>query len=636
MKGIDGCSIQEEDAHKECNNMQHGGYDDSYSKHEWDDLVKLKFGFGGDSTVSVVSESVDISSGEKWEKCGKVIGGSKRLKELQFSGISDEVMSGDFQDVFIEVPSNRSICTLDFERCNLVNGEIFGMLRPFFKNNYNFESLKLNRCDLGHNGHRFLMIALSEFASLREFELSRCGTDHYGFCFQPLTNHSGLVKLSLRENRIDKNGCDALATLLQDPESELAELSLIDSELDDEKAVILASGLTKNSSLKKLALNKNPFISEIGWKAIFATLESSACVLENLFIQDNWVNDTAQRSLAASLVKNSSLKVLQSNCFYGNIITGSREIFEFLRSHTCELEELYLLDSGFNEYLAICLAKSLADNRSLKCLDLSGTYGITKAGWRALSSVLLSPHSELEILCLSSCGMDNEAVAPIQNALVKNCRLRELSLQNNSGITPKGWEAFSTVLRNPNSALEKLDIRNNSINNYAMISLANSLTENDKLRVLLMGTCGDFSVNAIGWATFSRVLCDLSSVSATYSSNHILEQLCADRFSVMLPEDISFALSANRECSKHQSARQKIIKAHFSGTDVNILPFVEMGLKVMPFVLSWMANDCAIDGINSDELALLFQFVQSVVPCFLPGGQAKTFFRSKAKRRRCK
>jgi hypothetical protein len=64
-------------------------------------------------------------------------------------------------------------------------------------------------------------------------------------------------------------------------------------------------------------------------------------------------------------------------------------------------------------------------------------------------------------------------------------------------------------------------------------------------------------------AAFSRMLCNTSSISSTYNSNHTLEKLCREDFNSALPANIMSLLRINRESSKIQAARIKIINTHF-------------------------------------------------------------------------
>ena len=242
-------------------------------------------------------------------------------------------------------------------------------------------------------------------------------------------------------------------------------------------------------------------------------------------------------------------------------------------------------------------------NAHIKRLDLSYCRGITTAGWRALFELLQSPNCALEELSLYDNRFNAETVSFLANALVNNNRLRELDLRLNLNVSSNGWEALSVVLQSPNSALEKLNLRRNTINDDTVISLANSLANNNTLKELLFTFNEEHSdddsddlvsyiTDASGWTAFSRILCNTSSIMDTYRSNHTLQRLTDDDDEVRLPEDLNSMLHLNREKGKRQAARLKIIRTHFPGGFV-VEPFVGMDLNVLPHAIAWMGRDGA-------------------------------------------
>jgi hypothetical protein len=96
---------------------------------------------------------------------------------------------------------------------------------------------------------------------------------------------------------------------------------------------------------------------------------------------------------------------------------------------------------------------------------------------------------------------------------------------------------------------------------------------------------------------------------STYNSNHILSKLSQEGYPISpLPIDLASSLQINRENSVSQAARLKIIKTHFSGSNINTAPFTVMESKVLPTAISWMGRDCGISEISD----LLFVFVRSM------------------------
>ena len=101
-------------------------------------------------------------------------------------------------------------------------------------------------------------------------------------------------------------------------------------------------------------------------------------------------------------------------------------------------------------------------------------------GGTTMFRFLQSPYSPLEFLDLG-------------DILSRNRKLKELNLADTiHGICATSLETFSvSVLRNPNSALEILNLRGDTgINDDLATTFVNNLTNNGKLRKLFLGDRG--------------------------------------------------------------------------------------------------------------------------------------------------
>ena len=209
----------------------------------------------------------------------------------------------------------------------------------------------------------------------------------------------------------------------------------------------------------------------------------------------------------------------------------------------------------------------------------------------------------LENLDLSTNYFTDENIAALANALVNNRSLREINLSLINGESEAGWSAFSPVLRNPESALEIIDLSKNSINDELVYSFSNALASNTKLKEF--NVRGTFSITSNGFAAFTHLLCNSSSILTTYQSNHTLEELWKknddldyddddgedNQLKITLPEDLINLLQLNKENSPNEAARFKIINSHFSGHEINMQPFMDMTLSVRPYAIAWMGRD---------------------------------------------
>ena len=131
-----------------------------------------------------------------------------------------------------------------------------------------------------------------------------------------------------------------------------------------------------------------------------------------------------------------------------------------------------------------------------------------------------------------------------------------------------------------------------SLPNQAIISHADALASNSSLKELELDLCNYSSgVTSEGYAALTRMLCNSSSIVSTYHSNHTTEKLCSLSDECKLPEEVKTFLRLNKENSKSQAARIKIIKTHLSGCEINMQPFVNMELSIHPHANAWMARD---------------------------------------------
>lgn len=121
---------------------------------------------------------------------------------------------------------------------------------------------------------------------------------------------------------------------------------------------------------------------------------------------------------------------------------------------------------------------------------------------RAFCQFLQNPNSVLEKLNLSCNAIRDDVAAALTNAFINNSRLRELDFSTNRSITLTGWMAFLTVLLNPISVLEKLNLSCNEMINEVVEAVTTSLAANTRLRELDL-SC-NFNITTAGWVTFSK------------------------------------------------------------------------------------------------------------------------------------
>ena len=166
----------------------------------------------------------------------------------------------------------------------------------------------------------------------------------------------------------------------------------------------------------------------------------------------------------------------------------------------------------------------------------------------------------------------------VASALVNLNQLNELDLRSNRSITIKGWKKVSALLE-IDTKLEKLNIEYNNIGDEETLVFANALVSNTTLKTLEIGRN---RITPEGWAPFSKLLCDTTSVNRTYLSNHTLEKIYPTG-----DFHVNKYLALNKREDKQQVAMSKVLQRH---SHFDMEPFFEWEFKVLPLMIQWFTN----------------------------------------------
>ena len=143
---------------------------------------------------------------------------------------------------------------------NVADNGVAHEILKVYQENKNLTELWINNADLQNGGDRIVAATLRNSINLKHIDLHECNmTDEQLLPMaDAIRGHRSLVQLYLRRNRIGRSGCDAIATLLEDPNSNLHTLGLQSNDIGNEGATILINSLGNNTKLRKLYLNANP------------------------------------------------------------------------------------------------------------------------------------------------------------------------------------------------------------------------------------------------------------------------------------------------------------------------------------------------------------------------------------------
>lgn len=170
------------------------------------------------------------------------------------TGHTDTAAASDFID---GLKQNTSINSLRLQ-CNdniVAGNDINGILEAYRLNG------NLTRLSIGYTGNIELYIPrVRGFTNLNYVSLHRCNisSEQLLSIVEAIRGHRLLEELHLVYNSIGNAGCGALASLLEDPNSNLRDLLLTRNNIGNEGAVLLANSLANNTKLQRLWLGKNP------------------------------------------------------------------------------------------------------------------------------------------------------------------------------------------------------------------------------------------------------------------------------------------------------------------------------------------------------------------------------------------
>ena len=278
----------------------------------------------------------------------------------------------------------------------------------------------------------------------------------------------------------------------------------INGDIDDEGLHALVAGLRNCHNMTSVRLRGNRSVTEEGSRSLSAIFQSDNCRLELLDLARMNIGHDGIPAFAAGPASLPSLKrlILRNNSI------GEQGLQDLVRGLVnCNIEELDLSDNMLTESVSGMRALGTLARRttSMCSLNLCDT-SLTDEGLQSFAEGI------------ANCGMK------------QRCNLKELDLSHNRSITANGLASLSLLFRAEHSTLCAIDLHGMNICDDGAAALANGLVGNKSLTTLEIdiGTVRyrDYSsvsnITARGWAAFSRLLCDNSSVNNTYLSNHTL------------------------------------------------------------------------------------------------------------------
>jgi len=431
-----------------------------------------------------------------------------------------------------------------------------------------------------------------------------------------------------RPHKLGSIGCTAIGKVLKYPNCKLKDLRLSKCQLDDETLGIVCDALLGNSSIKTLHLNDNKDITSSGWRIVSYVLQHPNCKLIDLNLSHNnisrsckgWqtlLNQLSQTSIEClnishNGINDSDLAILAN---VGTLVSmslrdssctpaGWRSFFNLLQTRGTQLVELDISQNTIGDIGVTALGKLLRNMATMEALIMHAMKQISSQGWQAFFTILQDSNMSLVQLSFHNNIIDDEGMQLLVRLVSRMSFFRFLDLSKIRLVSPVGWQVLSDYIQSPNFALTKLHLYGNNINDDTVVAFANALTHNNTLERLHICGCADeegiVSITDRGWNAVSNLICNKTSITDTYYSNHSLWCLLDLYDNHVYGRDdagrvlaLASYLKLNENDDKVEVARQKILQTHFSSEDdttSSIQELLSVELKVMPTAIAWVGR----------------------------------------------
>jgi len=332
-------------------------------------------------------------------------------------------------------------------------------------------------------------------------------------------------------------------------------------------------------------------------------------------------NNTEFINLGKSIGNNTQLKRI-AFCRCNRRTPGAATTRQFINGFKCNesINDIAFASRiDFSQGLGLQLMNFYkSNNKSLRNIYIE-TGDLRNGGYRAIVNTLRECNSMICIR-LRQCGITGKGMGGIVSAIKNKCNnnLRVIRLTKNP-IGSRGCSHLAEVLHNPKTKLVELGLSDCHLNDNSIKILAKSLKKNNKLRHLLIDRNPD--ITRIGNSRMSKLLCNKSSINATYNSNHTIKCIASDNQRVRATRNFRKSLLLNGSSNKNSVAKNKILRCH---EHLSMEPFFEWDLKVLPIAIHWLETargnllDGTVGNIDARKLSAIYEFARMMPLFFVP------------------
>jgi hypothetical protein len=330
------------------------------------------------------------------------------------------------------------------------------------------------------------------------------------------------------------------------------------------------------------------------WKTSWCIEQASSLTLKELVINGFVARETYIEELNSCLSNHSMLKTLNLYKSWHGYSDMGLDIFQSIPIP--QLDSISTLGLVISDSVMTSFCNWVSRIPTLRVLKIYSCHNVSLEGWHSLSTALESL-PVIEEVDFESIALEVNGVPDIiLHALLARPTLKKASF-NISGINQL-W-VVANSLQNPECLLTELKIgyspeRNLTEREREQFSqfVVSALHRNATLKTLVFEMGQDEVDDFFNWALFRELLCNKSSIDATYLSNHTLQSLSINNHYVnTLPLSIYSMLHSNKLKNKPSVAREKILH-HHKLEDVN---FAHTSL---PVAMSWIGKSNSNLGLS--------------------------------------
>lgn len=357
----------------------------------------------------------------------------------------------------------------------------------------------------------------------------------------------------------------------------------------------------------------------LGSYAEFSSIESRLRGVGRVF--PNSCADLGLAQLGDHIANNTHLERLEVHD-HNAFLVSARDRASFVSgiTHNSSIRDLRLLGSNISARstrgeplgsIACSILEAFCKKGNLTKISLQDCR-LENGGVNTLASTL-QKCKDIRYISLTESGLNDAHLAKLASACRVLDQLKVLELRRNI-ISRYGCESLAALLRQDSScSLTTICLGTNVIDDSCAILLANSLAKNKTLKKLYL----DYNtrITRCGWDALSRVLCNTSTINATYYSNHTLTSL-GEYFAdgtLNLPNKLSSLLALNKGSSIKIIAMKKILLHH---PHFDIEPFFEFDLKLLPFLVGWFdrakEDTDDIKSVETRKLDAIYQHIRAM------------------------